>query len=172
MRSHARFEALLLVPALVLATAGCDGEDELPPPPSPEEVAAHYEWEGELDVTMSGNVAQVAVAFDPEAYERGGDLWEKAFPYIFLFSPGTRDALEAHEGLGGVRVVSTHPNGDTVAEALLQRGELNDLDWREALSVAAEAREEGTERPGRMRDLVQWGEDHTEFEYNPDHIEP
>jgi hypothetical protein len=30
---------------------------------------------------------------------------------------------------------------------------------------------QGTESPGFMRDLVRYGEEHTEFEYNPQYIQ-
>lgn len=155
---------------LWLGLAACDTQEPLPPPPAAEEVRGYYEYAGELSVGMSGNVAQVSVVFDPDEYVRGGDLWAKAFPYIFLFSPATRDALSDHRGLGGVRVISLHPNGDTIAQALLERGTLTELTWRRAINVAGQARRMGTERPARMQDLVEWGEDHTTFEYNPDHI--
>jgi hypothetical protein len=57
-----------------------------------------------------------------------------------------------------------------MAEALLSRGTLNDYSWRQALNVAGQARRDATTSPGRMRDLVEWGEDHTDFEYNPRYI--
>jgi hypothetical protein len=154
----------------VLGLPACEVQDPLPPPPAAEEVRAHYEYAGDLSVAISGNVAQVTVVFDPEAYARGGDLWAKAFPYIFLFSPATRDVMDEHRGLGGVRVISLHPDGDTIAQALLERGTLTEVTWRRAVHIAGEARRQGTERPARMQDLVEWGEDHTRFEYNPDHI--
>lgn len=162
--------AMVLIPALGAVAGGCELEQEEFPVPSAEEVREFYEYGGELSVEMLGNVAQVSVTYDPEEFRRGGDLWAKAFPYIFLFSPATRDALEEHRGLGGVRVIARHPNGDIVAQALLSREVLNEITWRRAVNVAGRARQEGTERPARMRDLVDWGEDHTDFEYNPDYI--
>lgn len=169
-----RLKGTLPVLLLALAAGACDRlpqmHADIPPPPSAEEVRQHYVYDGELRVEMSGNVAQVSVVVDPEPFRRGGDLWAKAMPYIFLFSPGTRDALEAYEGLGGVRVIALHPNGDVMAQALLPRAEMGERDWQRALSIAQSARREGTERPGRMRDLVQWGEDRTEFEYNPRYV--
>jgi hypothetical protein len=57
-----------------------------------------------------------------------------------------------------------------MAQALLSGAAMGDRDWRRALAIAQSARREGTERPGRMRDLVDWGEDHTEFEYNPRYV--
>lgn len=163
--------ALLPVVPFVLL-AGCEPEEEEQfPVPSAEDIRAHYEYGGEMSVEISGNVAQISVTYDPTEFERGGDLWAKAFPYIFIFAPGTREAFEAHRGLGGVRVIALHPNGEPVAQALLSREVLTQITWQEAINTAGRARQEGTERPGRMRDLVRWGEDHTEFEYNPDYIQ-
>ncbi|MEX2532097.1 MAG: hypothetical protein WD960_15135 [Gemmatimonadota bacterium] len=149
---------------------GCQPGQEEHPPPAAEEVEPHFTFAGGVSIEISGNVARVTVPFDPEEYARGGDLWAKAMPYIFLFSPGSRDAFEAHPGLAGIRVLSQHPNGDIIAEALLSRGNLNQLTWQRAINIAGAARQEGTDRPGTMQTLVEWGEDHTDFEYNPDYI--
>lgn len=54
----------------------------------------------------------------------------------------------------------------TVASALLVRGELSDLQWRRALNIAGQARRDGTSRMTLLEDLVRWGEDHTQYEYN------
>jgi len=161
-----------LVPLLVLVPvmAGCEREAPERPVPSAAEIAAYYDYAGELSVEISGNVAQVSVTIDPGEYARGGDLWAKAFPYIFLFSPGTREAFREHPGLGGVRVMTRHPGGDIMAQARLERGQLTEATWRQALNVAGQARREGTERPGYMSDLVRFGEQRTDFQYNPDYI--
>jgi hypothetical protein len=157
---------------LALAACQAPGGGDAPPPPAAAELeeAGHWSYADGVQVEMTGNVARVSITVDPAPYARGGDLWAKGFPYLFLFSQGTKDALDANAGLGGVRVRAMHPGGDVMAEALLSRGALNDYSWREALNIAAQARRDATERPGRMRDLVQWGEDHTEFEYNPRYI--
>jgi hypothetical protein len=168
--------SLILALAVLFATVGCEGFPGRPEgpgsPPSASQVASHYQYAGDLKVEMTGNVARVVVEVDPAPFERGGDLWAKAFPYLFLFSQSTRDVFDLYPGLGGVRVVAQHPNGQVISEALLPRGELNEYGWRQALNVAALARLEGTERPGRMRDLVRWGEDRTQFTYNPAFISP
>ncbi len=157
--------------ALALALAGCETGDAADhPPPSAAEVEALYQYAGGLQVQMSGNVAQVTVTFNPDDYLRGGNLWAKAFPYIFLFSPASRDAFAEHPGLGGIRVVAQHPNGDLVAQALLDRASLNEITWRRAINIAGRARQEGTQRPNYMQELVRWGEDNTDFEYNTRYI--
>ncbi len=168
----------LLVPMIVaVALAGCDWipipEREAEPPPPVTALEGYYSFPaGDLAFGMSGNVAQVTVTVDPEPYRMGGDLWAKALPYIFLFSEGTRSAFEDHPGLGGVRVRVLHPSGATMSQAILARDEMSQREWREALNIAGQARRDGTERPGLMTRLVHWGEDHTEFEYNPDYISP
>ncbi len=161
---------LLLVSASALLLLGCEREDVEHPVPAASTIAEYYVWEGGVSAQISGNVAQVSVTVEPDQYRRGGDLWAKAFPYLFLFSPGTRDALSDHPGLGGVRIVARHPNGDAISQALLSRGTLTPVTWNRALRIARDARQEGTERPGRVQDLVRWGEDHTDFEYNPSYI--
>ncbi len=157
--------------AAVILSGGCERTSPADHPiPSPSEVAGYYEYDGDLSVEISGNVAQVTVAIDLARYRAGGTTWLRASPFIFLFSPATRDAMDAHPGLGGVRVIVRTPTGDLVGQALLERGTLNTASWRRALSVAGLARRDGTETPGRMRDLIRWGEDHTEFEYNPRYV--
>ena len=164
-RGFALTGAAVLFPAL-----GCLPEDASPDPPSAEEVASHYTFEGDLEVEMSGNVAQISVTIDGEQFRMGGELWARAAPYVFLFSPATRDAFETHAGLGGVRVIVNYHNGAMVGQALLERSTLNSVGWDRALNVAGRARTQGTQSPGYMRDLVSWGEDHTDFQYNPEYI--
>lgn len=161
----------------LLVIAGCDRipvpDQEGEPPPAASDLEGYYSFpSGDVTVGMSGNVAQITITVDPEPFRRGGDLWAKSLPYLFIFSPGTRDAFDEHPGLGGVRVLVNHPSGNVMAQARLARQELTARDWREALNIAGEARREGTDRPGLMSTLVQWGEEHTEFEYNPQYISP
>lgn len=134
-------------------------------------MAALYEYGGPLDVEMSGNVAQITVEIDQDEYRMGGRVWAMASPYIFLFSPATEQAFIDYPGLGGARVIVRYPDGSLLAQALLERSELSYITWPQALNVAARARTEGTQSPGFMRDLVRYGEEHTEFEYNPEHIQ-
>lgn len=163
----AALASLVLLTTLV---SGCDREAPERPVPAAQDVARHFEYAGDLSVEISGNVAQISVTIDPDEYARGGDLWAKSFPYIFLFSPGTREAFREHPGLGGVRVMTRHPGGDIMAQAMLERGTLTEATWRRALNVAGRARREGSERPGLMSDLVRFGEDHTDYQYNPTYI--
>lgn len=164
-----RLATILLLP---MGAAACEvghqeGSEGLP---SVEEMAPLFTFVGGRELEFSGNVLQVTATVDPETYRMGGTTWLRASPYIFLFSAGTQEALTEYPALGGVRVLTRTPDGTLIASALLRQGVLTSVTWRRALSISGLARSEGSERPGRMRDLIRWGEDHTEFEYNSDLI--
>ncbi len=138
--------------------------------PTAEEVTGYYEYGGRLTAALDGNVAEVTIVQSAAQLRRGGALWAKVGPYVLLFSDGTRRLLVDYNGLAGVRVITKSTGGAQVAEAFLARGTLNELTWRRALNIAGIARRDGSEKPSRLEDLVRWGEDHTEFEYNPRYI--
>ncbi len=168
-RSHritltARSVLVAGLPLLLGLLAGCEERDLSLP--TARAVEAAYDYDGELSVTMSGNVAEVTIVQPAQQLQRGGSLWAKVGPYILLFSRETETLFQEYPGLAGVRVI-TRSGGNEVARALLPRDTLNDLTWRRALNIAGLARRDGTERPTRLEDLVRWGEDHTEHEYNP-----
>lgn len=168
LRNGGRSAAFLL---LTFIAAACETQPEgATQLPSVEEVAPLFTFVGGRELELSGNVLQVTATVDPATYRMGGTIWLRASPYIFLFSAGTQEALAEYPALGGVRVLTRTPDGTLIASALLRQGTLTSVTWRRALSIAGLARTEGTERPGRMRDLIRWGEDHTEFEYNPELI--
>jgi hypothetical protein len=150
---------------IVLVLAGCEAEPVVVP--TAEEVAAYYESTARLSVEMSGNVAEVTVVQDAAQLRRGGSLWARVGPYIYLFSPPTQSVFNDFNGLAAVRVITTAPGGTEVARATLLRSSLNDLTWRRALNIAGLARRDGTEQLTLLEDLIGWGEDRTEFEYNP-----
>lgn len=152
-----------------LAAAGCKEEVDRSLP-SPAAVEAAYTYEGALSAVMSGNVAEITIVQPERQLERGGTLWAKVGPYVLLFSKETEELFQTYPGLAGVRVITVSSDGSEVARALLLRGTLNDLTWRRALNVAGLARRDGTRRPTLLEDLVQWGEDHTEFEYDPRYV--
>ncbi|NNL30422.1 MAG: hypothetical protein HKO77_05335, partial [Gemmatimonadetes bacterium] len=74
--------------------------------------------------------------------------------------------LEDFPGLAGVRV-TTRVGTAQVATALLAREDMPDILWRRSLNIAGKARRDGTQQMTLLEDLVDWGESHTEFEYNP-----
>ena len=156
-----RWRSLLLVAAL--GALGCEEPDLTLPRAS--DVEAHYATQRRITVEMSGNVAEVTVYQPSEQLRRGGSLWAKVGPYVFLFSDATRELFVQYPGLAGVRVVTRSPSGAEVARALLARDALNALTWRRALNIAGRARRDGTEKVTLLQDLVRWGEDHTTFQY-------
>ncbi len=156
------FPGLLLVVGLTLA---CEGADLSLP--SPAQVEASYEYGGGLTVAVHGNVAEITIVQADRQLSRGGTLWAKVGPYVLLFSEETEGLFMEYPGLAGVRVITVTPDGTEVARALLARSTLNDLTWRRAINIAGLARRDGTRRPTLLEELVRWGEEHTEFSYDP-----
>jgi hypothetical protein len=155
-----------LILAVALASAGCPQAQDLTLP-TPDEAAAYYTYQGGLEARVSGNVVEL-IAHQPTAQlRRGGSLWAKVGPYVLLFSEETHQLLEDYPGVAGVRVMTRIRGGPEVARALLPRTELTGVLWRRSMNIAGKARLQGTEHPSLLEDLVRWGEEHTEFEYNP-----
>jgi len=140
--------------------------------PNSDQVEGAYTYGGALSATVSGNVVEITIVQADRQLRRGGTLWAKVGPYILLFTEETEGLFMGYPGLAGVRAVTVTPDGAEVARALLTRNALNDLTWRRALNIAGLARRDGTRRPTLLEDLVQWGEDHTEFAYNPRYSRP
>lgn len=149
---------------LGLVATSCTEGDLLVP--TADEVTALYEYDGDLSVEMRGNVAEISVSQSRSQLRRGGGLWAKVGPYIFLFSDETQSLFTQFNGLAGVRVVTTSGSRE-VARALLLRDELNEVTWKRSLNIAGVARRDGSRHPSRIEALVRWGEDRTEYEYNP-----
>lgn len=133
--------------------------------PDADAVEAYYDYGGSLEAEIVGNVAVVSVTQSAQQIRRGGKLWAKVGPYIFLFSDETQRLFADHSGLAAVRVV-TRVGDSEVANAILSREELSDVLWRRALNISGRARRDGTSQMTLLEDLVAWGEDHTEFQYN------
>lgn len=157
------------IAVLVVAGAACE-RSEPPTAPSAEVVRSYYSIPVEFSVTMRGNVAELVVRQPERQLRRGGSIWARVGPYIYLFSPATRDLFADHPGLAGVRVVTRRDDGQEVARATLARDELNSVAWKRALHIAGLARRDGTRMPARLEDLIEWGEDHTEHEYASEYV--
>jgi hypothetical protein len=149
---------------------GCD-ELDLTLPRSAE-VEAAYIYPGGLKATVRGNVAEVTITQAARDLRRGGTLWAKVGPYVLLFSEETEGLFRGYPGLAGVRVITVSSDGTEVARALLARDSLNGVTWRRARHIAGLARRDGTRRPSLLEDLVEWGEDHTEYTYSPRYSRP
>lgn len=151
--------------AMAGALWGCEEVDLTVP--DAEQVEAAYTYTGRLSAFINGNVAEVTIVQPDRHLRRGGTLWAKVGPYILLFSEETKTLFLDYPGLAGVRTITVSQGGTEVARALLTRDELNDITWKRAHYVSGLARRDGTKRPALLEDLVNWGEDHTEFSYNP-----
>ena len=157
---------LKLMVLLTLTLIGC-GEPVDLVLPSSAEIEAHYLYEGRLGAEVTGNVAVVTVGQSARQLRRGGTLWAKVGPYIFLFSEETQQLLNDYPSLAAVRVITVVGESE-VANVLLGRDALSDIQWRRALNIAGRARVNGTQRVTLLQDLVRWGEDHAEeYNYNP-----
>jgi len=135
-------------------------------------VETFYSVRGAADIAMNGNVAELTITQPADQLRRGGSTWARSGPYIYLFSEATRNLLAAWPGLAGVRVTTRPSSGrGMIATAFLHRDDLNGLTWPRALHVAALARRDATTNPGRMTDLIQFGEETaSEHEYNPQYL--
>lgn len=161
----AHLAALLLA---LLVAAGCEsggGAPDLPAPPALEGL-----YGDRAEVALNGNVVDVRVRQAPDQLERGGPLWAKVGPYIYLFSPQTRDLFAEYDGVAAVRVRTVTGRDGWVAEATLHRDALNAITWNDAVRTVARARQQGTDKPGYLEDLVEFGEDRTDHRYHPDYV--
>lgn len=154
------------VTVAVVLFAGACGRKRLALPTA-KEIESHYTYSGKLTATLNGNVAEVSIVQPTSQVDRGGVLWAKVGPYILLFSDDTQSLFQDYPGLAAVQVVTKLPGGREIARALLQRNELSDILWRRSLNISGKARKSGTKRPALLDDLVRWGEEHTQFQYNP-----
>ncbi len=154
---------MMLAAAVVLTTAGCNEEDLTPP--TQTEIESYFA-EQNVEVELTGNVVLVTVVQSATQLRRGGSLWAKVGPYIYLFSEPTHQLLVNHPGVGGVRVITQTSGGTRIASVLLRRDTLNDITWRRALNLAGLARRDGSTQITRLGDLVRYGEERTEHEYS------
>ena len=153
-----------VVGVAVMMTSGCLQPRDLTLP-TDDDVLAYYETERGMEAEVVGNVAVITVSQSPQQLRTGGALWAKVGPYVFLFSEETQQLFLDYSGLAAVRVITTVGEAE-VANALLTRDELSDVLWRRSLNISGLARRDGTKRMTLLEDLVDWGEDHTEFTYN------
>lgn len=160
--------ALGAMAGLVFAAGGCQPDQELELPTSSELEGLYGE---RTEVSLAGNVVEVEATQDPQQLRRGGSLWARVGPYIYAFSPQTREIFEQWNGVAAVRVRTVTPDGTGIARAMLRRDELTSVTWREATNHVIRARKEGTEKPGYVEDLVDYGEEHTTYEYSDEFVE-
>ena len=159
----------VLAMSLILAPLACE-ETNLSLP-SESEAGAHYANSSDLSVRVSGNIVELTVDQPLRQVRRGGSLWAKVGPYIYLFTDETESLLREYPGVSGVRVITRTGRGNAeVARAFLHRDSLNEITWRRARNIAGKARTEGTRRPVLLEDLVEWGQAHTDFGYSQEFV--
>lgn len=122
-------------------------------------------------VVISGNVVELSTRQQREQLQRGGELWARVGPFIYVFSPATITLFEKYPGVAAVRA-RTLVQDDEVARVQLTRDTLRGGDWRQARLLLAQALREGTERPSRLEELVRFGERFTTYEYSPAYVRP
>ncbi len=147
---------------------GCEKEPLVEP--TADEVATYYSYSGQISFRMNGNVAEVIVQQPTDQLIRGGALWARLGPYIFLFTSETQRLFADYSGLAGVRVITLDGVQREVARALLTRDTLNPITWPRAINVASVARRDGTSQPSRMQQLVRFGEQNTQFSYSSRYV--
>ncbi len=160
--------------ACVLFSGGCDrvqgflGRGSSPPPPTAAQVRPYYAAaRGVKSVVMSGNVVELTVGQPYQQLERGGSIWARVGPYIYLMTPATRAVFTDFPGVAAVRVITVLPDGQQVARAMLRRQTLSDIRWRRTLNLLGHALREGRDNPRKLEELTEWGEAYTQHHYNP-----
>lgn len=164
MRARGGRAAAVLALAALVAAGGCSSEPEGPRLPSAGQLEGIYG--DRATARMNGNVVDVRIEQSSRQLERGGRLWARVGPYIYLLSPQTRELFQEYPGVAAVRARTVNEAGDWIAEALLRRDALNPITWKDARRVVARARRQGTDKPGYLEDLIRFGEEHTEHRYN------
>lgn len=149
---------------LLLVAAGCESEPRAPELPGAEALEGLYG--SRASASLNGNVVDVRVRQDARHLQRGGPLWARVGPYIYLFSPQTQEIFTEYSGVAAVRVRTVTGEESWVAEATLHRDALNAITWKDAVRTVARARKQGTDKPGYLEDLVEFGEDRTDHRYN------
>ncbi|HUH13545.1 MAG TPA: hypothetical protein VMK65_10560 [Longimicrobiales bacterium] len=158
----------VVVGALLVGACESARAPRLPDEDQVREIYTRYQ---DLDsVDLSGNVVELRFRQDPQALRRGGSLWAKVGPYVFLLSPATRELFTRFPDIAAVRVVTLGTGSEEVARAMLRQDAFTDIQWRRTQNILGHAIREGSRSPSRLEDLVQWGERHTEFSYNPDYV--
>lgn len=164
--------------ACVFFSGGCEqaeaflGRDQ-PPAPGIEQVRPYFAGAKDVkSVDMNGNVVELTVRQPYRQLERGGSIWARVGPYIYLMTPATRSVFSDFPGVAAVRVTTVLPNGDEVARAMLERNALSDIRWRRTLNLLGHALREGRDNPRKLEELTAWSEQYTDFHYNPKFVKP
>jgi hypothetical protein len=148
---------------LVVTMIGCERADREWVLPDAAEVAA---WYGEgAEAHFDGNRLEIRGTIDPDYLRRGGRLWARSGPYFYLFNVHIHQLLVDYPDIAAVRAIALTPSGEELAVATLARGGMNEPRWQEAMARVAIAQRDGTRNPRVVEQLIQFGEDHTEYSY-------
>ncbi len=159
--------------ACVFFSGGCDRVQHVlgrgrPSAPSADQVRPYYAGAKGVDsVQMNGNVVELTVRQPFRQLERGGSIWARVGPFIYLMTPATRSVFTEFPGVAAVRVTTVLPDGEEVARAMLRREALTDIRWRRTLNLLGHALQEGRQNPRKLEELTEWSEEYTQFHYNP-----
>lgn len=165
---------------LLVLVAGCDTADrvasrlhrERAVMPDVATVEGYFrELRNILQVSVNGNLVELEVQQPVRQILRGGALWARVGPYVYLLSPGVQQLFEEQRAVAAVQVTTVLPDGERVARTTLKRDELSEINWKRAHSLLGHALQPGNEQPRRLEELRIWGEQHTDYWYNPDYVD-
>lgn len=163
----------MIAPLLVgVLLASCDLLQRGPGPVATAEQAEALfgKHHGFVSADVSGNVVEVRFQQPQEHLVRGGSLWARVGPYIYLFTEDTRELFRQYPGVAAVRTITIDGAEQEIARAMLLNDGMHEFEWRRSLGLVGLAIHEGTQRPRRVEELASWGESQTEFEYNPKYV--
>ena len=92
-RSRRHRAGTTLVITAILALSACEAPSD-GTLPGEDEVLSYFESDRRIEAMVVGNVASLIVYQDANQLRRGGSLWAKVGPYIFLFSEETKQLFE------------------------------------------------------------------------------
>src|SRR5690554_4862427 len=106
-RRHLRRGSAALLLCVLTACDRILPDREDPSLPAVEETAQLYERHGiDGEASLSGNVVELRVTQDAAQLRRGGSLWARVGPYIYLFAPATKELFDTWGGVAAVRVIT------------------------------------------------------------------
>lgn len=168
-----RHTRTMIAPVLLGALlASCDLLQRDPGPVATAEQAEALfnKHGGFMNADVSGNVVELRFRQPQDHLARGGSLWARVGPYIYLFSEDTRELFRQYPGVAAVRTITIDAGEQEIARATLLYDGMHEFEWRRSLGLVGLAIYEGTQRPRRVEELTSWGESQTEFEYNPKYV--
>src|SRR5690606_13784509 len=125
-------------------------------------------FQGEAEVTLDGQRLVIDATMDPVHLARGGQLWQRATPYFYLFNVHIRQVLLDYPSIEWVDVIVRGEDGEPLAQVALNRSSLNSYQWDHGVAYTSRAQREGTERPIYVAELLDWADEHVDEVYTRD----